>query len=845
MKHTLIFLLLALVVLTQLAFGQNHGVRISYDKKRQIGDTIHYSSGDYVVISYDNVGNRVTYQVFSHCYNLPIPPVNGNLNLCPSGSTTLSTPTVPNATYSWSTGATTQSITVNNAGIYRVWVKYPDGCEKESQTVSINVSPAMAISFTTNPVLCYGGTTGTATVAVIGGTAPYTYTWNTNPVQYNATANGLGAGTYTVTVTDANNCTSTANVTITQASSSFALASSSICLNTNPVLTINGLSNATQLQWLLNGNILSTSGFSLPANAVTIAGGNGVGSGLNQLNYPADVFVDVNGDRYVSDRNNYRVLKYAPGSNVGVVVAGGNGQGNALNQLNTPWGIFVDNTGNLYVADGNAHCVKKWAPGATSGVVVAGGNGAGSGATQLNSPNAVFVDGNGYIYVSDGANYRIRRFPPNSNTGTTVAGGNGYGTNLNQLHTPMSVYVANNKIYVACYGSHRVIEWALGASAGVIIAGGNGQGGAANQLNYPTDVWVDANGDVFICDYGNSRIQKRITSTGTVITAAGSGPGNTPNKLYNPTGVCVESNGSLVVADAGNNRVQLWQSMANTTLTPTLSGAYTAVVTNSNGCVETSNVVNIYTTTTNIASQTNVICNGASTGSATAFAFGGTSPYSYTWNTSPTQYTAMATGLGAGSYGVNSVDANGCSSSQSVTITQPSPLTMTLSTAPTPNCSNCSTYTVIIGSVSGGIPPYNYSLDGGLTQEGDTFYNVMVGNHSVTLSDANNCTLSLALGSNTRQNTPKNVSIQNNFISVYPNPSKGIYALEYDLGNAESKNISYEIYNAEGKLVTYKEKIAASHIYNERIDISNETDGVYWLNIKIENEVYTKKLIKE
>src|SRR5437764_13192033 len=50
------------------------------------------------------------------------------------------------------------------------------------------------------------GTTGSATVSVTGGTAGYTYSWNTTPVQTSATASGLSAGNYTATVTDSKGC---------------------------------------------------------------------------------------------------------------------------------------------------------------------------------------------------------------------------------------------------------------------------------------------------------------------------------------------------------------------------------------------------------------------------------------------------------------------------------------------------------------------------------------------------------------------------------------------------------------------------------------------------------------
>jgi hypothetical protein len=64
-------------------------------------------------------------------------------------------------------------------------------------------------------VSCNGGSTGSATVSVSGGTSGYTYSWSPSGGTA-ATASGLAAGTYTCTITDANSCTTTASVTITQ-----------------------------------------------------------------------------------------------------------------------------------------------------------------------------------------------------------------------------------------------------------------------------------------------------------------------------------------------------------------------------------------------------------------------------------------------------------------------------------------------------------------------------------------------------------------------------------------------------------------------------------------------------
>ena len=83
-------------------------------------------------------------------------------------------------------------------------------------------------------VACFNGTTGTATAIPAGGTAPYTYSWNTTPVQTTVTATGLAAGPYTVTVTDANLCTAFTDVTITQPAAALTVTTTQVnvaCFN--------------------------------------------------------------------------------------------------------------------------------------------------------------------------------------------------------------------------------------------------------------------------------------------------------------------------------------------------------------------------------------------------------------------------------------------------------------------------------------------------------------------------------------------------------------------------------------------------------------------------------------
>ncbi|CAF4625335.1 unnamed protein product, partial [Rotaria socialis] len=94
-------------------------------------------------------------------------------------------------------------------------------------------------------------------------------------------------------------------------------------------------------------------------NYTLVAGGNGQGDGLNQLNEPRYLFVDRDHSVYVSDNLNHRVMKWNKGAKEGIVVAGGQGQRNALTQLYHPNGIFVDTLGTRFVADSSNHRVMR------------------------------------------------------------------------------------------------------------------------------------------------------------------------------------------------------------------------------------------------------------------------------------------------------------------------------------------------------------------------------------------------------------------------------------------------------------------------------------------------------
>jgi hypothetical protein len=119
-------------------------------------------------------------------------------------------------TYSWSpSGGTGATATGLSPGYNTVTVKDANLCEATHVFTITHPSQLSTSAQSQTNVSCNGGSDGSATVSVLGGTHPYTYSWSPSGGTA-ATATGLTAESYTVTVSDANLCETTQTFTITQ-----------------------------------------------------------------------------------------------------------------------------------------------------------------------------------------------------------------------------------------------------------------------------------------------------------------------------------------------------------------------------------------------------------------------------------------------------------------------------------------------------------------------------------------------------------------------------------------------------------------------------------------------------
>jgi gliding motility-associated-like protein len=169
------------------------------------------------------------------------------------------------------------------------------------------------------------------------------------------------------------------------------------------------------------------------------------------------------------------------------------------------------------------------------------------------------------------------------------------------------------------------------------------------------------------------------------------------------------------------------------------AGTYIVIITDGNGCTQ-SDTITITQPQPLIASTqpAGASCFGNNDGSAAAFPTGGSSPYTYSWSTSPSQTTQIATGLGAGTYSVVITDANGCSMTIAVIVTQPNAINFNSSSVGT-NCFGGSDGTATI-TPSGGLPPFTYLWINN-TQTTQTVTGLSAGQYVVFVTDANGCTV--------------------------------------------------------------------------------------------------------
>jgi gliding motility-associated-like protein len=202
------------------------------------------------------------------------------------------------------------------------------------------------------------------------------------------------------------------------------------------------------------------------------------------------------------------------------------------------------------------------------------------------------------------------------------------------------------------------------------------------------------------------------------------------------------SNGSLQAVVSGGIPGYTYTWTGGTTANPKTgltSGTYSVTVKDANNCTAS---VSAYLSQPDslIATITSTVptsCFGSSDGQATVQATGGTPNYSYAWSTG-TSTSASATDLPVGNWSVTVTDANTCTATTTLVITQPAQIQLTI----TPISASCQTSNdgQAQANIVGGTPSYTYEWDG--TAGANPTTGLVAGNHSVTVTDANGCSVS-------------------------------------------------------------------------------------------------------
>ena len=305
---------------------------------------------------------------------------------------------------------------------------------------------------------------------------------------------------------------------------------------------------------------------------------------------PGALAADSNGNIYVDEQQQNRILKTSASRRVTAVAGNGrrgfSGDGGPADQASmaSPTSIALDSAGNLFIADtGNSRIRRVDAK--THIITTVPGNSfqdewntriAKYTATSPGTypPISIAVDGDENLYIGGVDGVGILRVDPITHSSTVIVGTGfpGYPLAPNPSARPswLAVDERGTLLFSDPYRNavslvnapendvHRV--------AGSAVCGFAGDGGPAigALLCFPKAIALSRNNKLFISDTGNNRIRQVDLSTGIITTVAGNGQvgyagdgGLATNASLNvPMGIAADGEGDLYIADTGNNCIR-------------------------------------------------------------------------------------------------------------------------------------------------------------------------------------------------------------------------------------------------------------------------------------------------
>jgi gliding motility-associated-like protein len=694
------------------------------------------------------------------------------------------------------------------AGTYTITVTDNNNCTTTATaTISNTGGATVSITAQTN-VLCFGGTTGDATATAVGGSSPYDYVWTgsagtlqtTNNIAGPNTLSGLAAGTYTITITDNAGCISTATAIITQPASAAGVSITAFtdascgASNGAATATATGGSSPYDYVWTgTTGTLQTTNNIAGPNTLSGLAAGTYTIAITDNNNCTTTTTATIanTGGATVSITAQTNVLCFGGTSGDATATAiGGSspydyvwtGTAGTLQTTNNIAGPntlsgLAAGTYTITVTD-NAGCNSTSTaiitePASAVAVSITGTTATPCGASTGTATAQASGGTSPYDYVWTGT-AGVLQTTNNITTDNTLSGltagtytvaiadGNGCVTTATASVTStggatVSITAQTN---VLCFGGTTgdATATAAGGTSPYDYVWTNASGTLQTTTNIAGSNIIDSLAagtyTVTVTDNGGCVSNATVIITEPLSAAAVAITGTTP-------AACGTANGSATAqANGGTGPYDyVWTGTAGVlqttnnissadVLNSIAAGTYTVTITDNNGCISstTATVSNSGGATISITAQTNVLCFGGTTGSATANTTGGTSPYDYVWTgstgilqtTNNISVPNPINGLAAGTYTITVTDNGGCISSATVTITQPS-TALALSTASSSNTTcglNNGSATV---SASGGTTGYTYNwLPSGGTGTAATA--LASGTYTVTVSDANLCT---------------------------------------------------------------------------------------------------------
>jgi hypothetical protein len=692
---------------------------------------------DYGLIVTDANGctDSVTFNVVVNPLPIASITVSPNDTVCQAVPVTLTG--IGGVSYLWNNTQTTQAITQTLTTVgntpFSVNVTGANGCSSmANQTIVVRPNP-LAIATGTN-ASCNGANDGSATVNAFFG-SPFTYIWDTNST--NDSITGLSPAIYSVTVTNVYGCSATDTATVGQPT----VLTAAISGQTN--VNCNGDNNGT-------ANVTPTGGTAPYSYSWT---GSGVGTnprtGLTASSYTVTV-MDANLCTTTATVTITEPQVLTANADSTSVTCFGDNDG-------TAWVIPLGGTPPYsYVWSNNA--TTQFVSSLTAGtysVTVTDDNGCTvSAATAVTEPNPITFSPITSNALCNGGNGTIAFTNVNGGTAPytySINGGNTYGP-TSTFNVPfgtyqLSVLDANNCSIVNVPTSITeppVMQ--LTVTDTNAVCGGLGMAtvtisGGTAPFDYD---W--SNGDsTNVMDAGPGTYTVTVTDmNGCMATgSANIGQPIIPTITGTVTDVtCFSfSNGVVDMTPSGVGPfIYNWSNGSTAQdLTNVGAGIYTIIVTGANNCINTNQFI-VYqpAVLTATAPSDTVACNGT-LGSLTVAPVGGTTPYTYSWNTVPVQTGITVTNLTAGvAYTVIVTDANGCTTQATGSVTQPSALTVNV----IPQDINCTGNNgSATATVSGGTPfpggSYTFVWSNG--SQLNQAFGLSFGNHSVTVTDANGC----------------------------------------------------------------------------------------------------------